>query len=87
MLPFYDFRGIQEECPFTANCSCYENTTEPEVDAELRLVGTDEEVIYQTSKNFWRMEAYNKTECLTYGDGLLQRIVDYWNSGTVHLDR
>ena len=78
------FGGIQEECPsYGVPVLVIRDTTErPEgVDAgTLRLVGTDEEVIY---KNFKELLA-NKSEydkmskaCNPYGDGhACERIAD-----------
>ena len=79
-----DSGGIQEECPsYGKPVLVMRDTTErPEgVDAgTLRLVGTDEEVIYRNFKELLENEeAYNKMAhaCNPYGDGhACERIAD-----------
>ncbi|MBQ3888251.1 MAG: UDP-N-acetylglucosamine 2-epimerase [Clostridia bacterium] len=71
-----DSGGMQEECPsFGVPVLVMRNTTERSegVDAgTLKLVGTDEETIYQTFKLLLEnKEEYNKMSkaCNPYGDG------------------
>lgn len=85
-----DSGGIQEECPsYGVPVLVMRDTTErPEgVDAgTLKLVGTDEETIYQTFKELLENEAeYNKMShaCNPYGDGhACERIADILEFGT-----
>lgn len=84
-----DSGGIQEECPsYGVPVLVMRDTTErPEgVDAgTLRLVGTDEETIYNTFKLLLEDEAeYNKMShaCNPYGDGhACERIADVLEKG------
>ena len=85
-----DSGGIQEECPsYGRPVLVMRDTTErPEgVDAgTLRLVGTNEEVIYQNFKELLEnQEAYDKMAraCNPYGDGhACKRIADILEFGT-----
>jgi len=85
-----DSGGIQEECPsYGVPVLVMRDTTErPEgVDAgTLKLVGTDEEVIYSTFKMLLENEdEYNKMShaCNPYGDGhACERIADILEFGT-----
>lgn len=85
-----DSGGIQEECPsYGVPVLVMRDTTErPEgVDAgTLKLVGTDEEVIYNAFKELLEdMEAYDKMSkaCNPYGDGYAcKRIADILEFGT-----
>lgn len=85
-----DSGGIQEECPsFGVPVLVMRDTTErPEgVDAgTLKLVGTDEEIIYRTFKGLLEnQEEYDKMRhaCNPYGDGLAsKRIADILEFGT-----
>lgn len=84
-----DSGGIQEECPsYGKPVLVMRNTTErPEGVAAgtLRLVGTNEETIYQNFKELLENEdAYNKMahSCNPYGDGkACQRIADILEKG------
>ena len=85
-----DSGGIQEECPsYGVPVLVMRDTTErPEgVDAgTLRLVGTDEEIIYSTFKLLLEnKEEYDKMShaCNPYGDGhACERIADILEKGT-----
>ena len=85
-----DSGGIQEECPsYGVPVLVMRDTTErPEgVDTgTLRLVGTNEEVIYKSFKELLEnSEAYNKMShaCNPYGDGhACERIADILEKGT-----
>ncbi|MEL7660872.1 non-hydrolyzing UDP-N-acetylglucosamine 2-epimerase [Acetobacterium wieringae] len=85
-----DSGGIQEECPsYGRPVLVMRNTTErPEgVQAgTLRLVGTDEEMIYKNFKKLLEnQEDYNKMAqaCNPYGDGhACERIADILEKGT-----
>lgn len=84
-----DSGGIQEECPsYGVQVLVMRDTTEgPEgvTAGTLKLVGTDEEVIYNTFKTLLEdKEAYNKMShaCNPYGDGhACKRIADILEKG------
>ena len=85
-----DSGGIQEECPsYGRPVLVMRNTTERLEGVEagtLRLVGTDEEVIYRNFKELLEnQEAYNTMAhaCNPYGDGhACKRIADILEFGT-----